>query len=256
MFVKKYDFLFFFVSKLAPLLIISSVLFGCSKPNYKTTTFKSQSSISVAEQLIMNGQYEDGYQMLDQISASSPQNGVVQLKLAESYFRQGAYMKANRHYHFARGVGFEFKSYLGLGRVFLALNEPEKALHNLNYALQYDGDHAEVLNGIGVAYDLFGRHLEAQHVYKDILSKNPNHMSAYNNYALSLAFNGEGAKAHYMLKQLLSSHLNNNVIRQNLALISAINGQREEAIELASVDMTREESLRNFEVVETQFSMR
>jgi tetratricopeptide (TPR) repeat protein len=106
---------------------------------------------------------------------------------------------------------------LGYARVMLAMRRPEAAVPHYEAALQQAPGNLQVLNGLGVAYDLSGEHGTAQKLYRDGLAIAPDSMLLRNNLGLSLALAGDHEEAVSLLRMVADEPGARPRNRQNLA---------------------------------------
>ena len=221
------------VRPLAALLLAVS-LSACASDGLKNTY---PQKVAVGEQLVQSGEFDKGYRVLDNVARTNEGSAAAQLKLADSYYRQGAYLKAETHYRRLVELGKPVAGHVGLGRVALKENDPEAALAAFRAAHELDPAAATALNGIGVAHDLMGDHVNAQANYEAVLEAHPTHAGALSNMALSLALSGRPSDAKRIYARLVPSYRDNEVMRHNLALTRALEGDETDAVAITGGDL-------------------
>lgn len=129
----------------------------------------------------------------------------------------------------------------GYGALLLSMGLPDPALEMFAGAVAKDPQDYRAYNGMGIALDLLGRQAEAQDAYGRGLAIASSNASLRNNLALSLAIAGDHAHAITMLEQLNGGKDASPRVRQNLALVYALDQQMQEAVALASRDLSPNE---------------
>ncbi len=136
---------------------------------------------------------------------------------------------------------------IGYARVLLALRRPEAAIPHYEAALKQASDNVQVLNGLGVAYDLSGDHQTAQKVYRDGLALAPDSMLLRNNLGLSLALSGEHDDAISLLRIVVDEPGARARNRQNLALAHGLAGDLAAAERISRLDLDEDAVQSNLE---------
>jgi len=232
-----------------PLAIMGTIasLSACELTGAQPVGYDAQ--LRLAEQFLNNGQYARAYGVFDGVETAHSGSAEVQLALGRSYLRSFAFLKAERAFSAAVALGAQDEGAIGLGRIALARNDADGALVAFGGVLSRDQENAVALNGVGVAYDLQGKHAEAQNSYRRALAVDPAYSQSRNNLGLSLAVSGEYDSAETVLAELVGSELNNTVARQNLALAFFLQGRERDAVELASLDVGESEATALFRAV-------
>jgi Flp pilus assembly protein TadD len=112
---------------------------------------------------------------------------------------------------------------LALGRILLK-TDPARAEQVFLEALAESPQNAEMLNNLGIAYDLQGHHAEAQAAYREALSAAPTLRAARINLALSLALSGAAADALTTMQPLAASPSATSAERADVAAINSLAG--------------------------------
>jgi len=174
------------------------------------------------------------------VLAAQPGDGALTVEFGDTLLQAGAYDEAIDTYGRVESISpARLGALLGLARVSLALQQPEKALDYIEQARALAPADARVLVGRGVALDMLGRHQEAQGSYRAVLSASPRDVPARNNLALSLALTGQFPEAVDILTPMAKSTTAPPRLRQNLALIYGLMGDRTRAAELMRVDLDK-----------------
>ncbi len=132
----------------------------------------------------------------------------------------------------------------GLGNVLLERNEPAQAIVQFEAALAQRPD-ARALNGLGIAHDLLGDHVEAQAHYRRALDLAGRDPQVLNNLGLSLALSGQYDAAIALLEELVRDPRATPRFRQNLALAYGLAGRPAAARQLGQHDLDPESVQRN-----------
>ncbi|MFK4064107.1 tetratricopeptide repeat protein [Brucella anthropi] len=233
-------------------LVIVFVLSSCASSNSSSTSILSE--VETGEEFLAKSQYEMAYATLDEVARNNPASSTAAIALAEAYFRHGAVLKAELYYRKAIDLGETDGGTYGLARLELARNRPKLAL---NYLLQKNSKeprNIDVLNAIGVAYDLNDQHELAQNYFREVLSISPFDKKANNNLSLSMALNGNAVDAQARIEELFRSNRNDKVIRQNFALVLFLVGCTDKARRVAELDLTNKEVQNNFTELDKRFN--
>ncbi len=124
----------------------------------------------------------------------------------------------------------------GLGNSYLALNDPDLALPNLEAAVAVSED-AAGLSSLGVALDMLGRHDEAQDAYERALRMAPGDLDVATNLAISLSLSDRHDEAVELMRRTAASPTATVRHRQNLALVYGLANRTEDARAVARLDM-------------------
>jgi len=125
----------------------------------------------------------------------------------------------------------------GLARAYLMSDKPELAGQPLAVAYQDNPDDAKLLELIGVADDLVGRHDEAQSRYRRGLELAPEDPALSLDLAWSLALSGSYPEAISVLRPIATASSSSPRERQTLALIYGLQGDRRSAENIARIDL-------------------
>jgi Flp pilus assembly protein TadD len=125
----------------------------------------------------------------------------------------------------------------GYARAMLALDQPEAAVAHLEPVVSAAPDDVQALNALGVAYDMLGRHDEAQQAYRAGLARSPGDPSLRTNLGLSQALAGDHAAAVATLEPLANGPGSTPRARQNLALAYGLAGDALAAERIGLLDL-------------------
>ncbi len=124
----------------------------------------------------------------------------------------------------------------GLGNAYLALNEPDLALPNLEAAVAVRDDAASY-SSLGVALDMAGRHRDALDAYENALELAPGDLDVATNMAISLSLSDRHDEAVQLMRRTASSPTATVRHRQNLAMIYGLANRTDDARATARIDM-------------------
>jgi Flp pilus assembly protein TadD len=225
-------------------LVVLSVLAGCAGGPAMTSASGGDSNIRIADAALTSGSPAVALQVLDAALKTDPRN-------AEMLERQGRanVMLGNTtaaEVSFRRAIAIDPKmptARLGLAKIIMQ-KDPVLAGNMFAALVADDAKNTAALVDLGVAFDLQGKHEEAQQAYRKALSLNSSLSSAQQNLGLSLALSGHAEEGAAMLNQLAGSAGDNRKIRDNLAVALTLSGDTSEANrvlreELSAVDAAR-----------------
>lgn len=138
----------------------------------------------------------------------------------------------------------------GLGNALVAMDQPRAAITQYEYAMMQRDD-PRTFNGIGVAYDMLGRHGAAQAYYRTGLEVDPDNIELKNNLGLSLAISKKFDEAVVILKNVALRPGATSRSRLNLALVYGLAGRMLEAASLARQDLDETSVQNNLTYYET-----
>ncbi len=125
---------------------------------------------------------------------------------------------------------------LGLGRLYLG-SDPARSEALFLDALNNDPRNAQVLNNLGIARDLQGKHADAQVAYGEAIAASPDLRAPQVNLALSLAMSGKAAEAVRIMRPIGERQDATPRERHDLAAVLAMDGRRDEAARLLRADL-------------------
>jgi Flp pilus assembly protein TadD len=133
-----------------------------------------------------------------------------------------------------------------LANTLISLDDPEGSIKLYREVIAKSGD-PRAFNGLGVAFDMTGKHKEALAAYRAGLAKQPDSLSLKNNLALSMAIAGQYENAAKVLRNVASDPRATARHRQNLALVYGLAGHDSEAARVARVDLDAPSVKRNLD---------
>jgi len=210
------------------------LLAACSQPTAELGT--GQPSLNTARAALDGGGPDVALSICTRIGATRPSSDALTCQ-GDALAALGRPNEADTAYANAlvlapRSVG----ALLGLGRLRLADN-PGRAEELLLLALAQNPREAAVLNNLGIARDLQGRHAEAQKSYGEAIAANPSMRAAQVNLALSMALSGQPDAAARLLLPLAGGLDASLRERHDLAAVLAMAGRTTEAARLLSPDL-------------------
>ena len=246
-------------SRWAGIGLLALVLAGCAgTPPGRPASVASPSAdgqLKLAQAALRGGDSSSALGILQQAVASDPGSVESRRALADAYYAAGAYPEAEQAYRELGAIpGGADASLLGLGRTALARGDLPVAIARFEQARRAGPQNLQAINGLAVAYDLSGRHREAQALYTAILAQDPTNRGAVNNLALSLALAGEPTAAIKRLSSLVYGPAVVPQARHNLALALGLAGDEEGARSLLGRDLARgaiEDNLAFYRLVRT-----
>jgi Flp pilus assembly protein TadD len=125
----------------------------------------------------------------------------------------------------------------GLGRAYLQLRRPDRALEYLDRAIARDARDVTALNARGVALDMLGRGPAAQASYDAAIAAAPGFVDARVNRALSRALDGDTQAALEALRGVVGRDDSGARARQNLALVYGLAGNVQAAQRIGLQDL-------------------
>lgn len=219
----------------ALLMGLLAITAGCSLSGTQPVGFAAR--VDVAERMLLSGQHDGAYMLLDDVAAAHSGTPEAELAIGDAYLRAGAFLRAETAYHAAIRSGAGDHGEVGLGRVALARNATDRAMAHFNAVLERDAGNLAARNGLGVAFDLKGMHPQARAQYITVLEADPVHLAALNNLAMSNTLSASSEMAVASLRDLAESNLSDATVRQNLAIALYVAGRRSDAAQLAAADM-------------------
>ncbi len=230
------------------LAVVSAVfLAGCELSGSQSVGF--QSRVDVAQRMLLSGQYDGAYRLLDNVTREHAGQADAHLSVGNAYLSGGALFKARNAFTQAISAGAPQNGQLGLGRVALAQNNTPIAFQKFDLVLAQDPTNEAAINGRGVAFDLRGEHQRAIGEYTKLLVINPTNLDGLNNLALSHALGGSGETAVSILQDLTQSQLTDVNLRHNLAIAYYVTGREAAAYKLANSELSKAQAQKTFRSV-------
>ena len=173
----------------------------------------------------------------ERASTVAPNDAATQLRLATALLEMGSYSEAEVAYRRVLAADpANVEAMRGLGNIYIATDQPKNAVEQFQGAIAKKPSY-QAYNGLGVAFDLEGKHAAAQKAYHEGLAVNATSLSLQNNLALSLALSGDYPAAIDLLRRVSQNPQATLRHRQNLALVYGLAGDNAHAAEVAKVDL-------------------
>ena len=131
------------------------------------------------------------------------------------------------------------------GRLALDMGQIDFAEKLLNRANDPVSPDWRILNALGTLQAQRNDRAGAQGYFERAARLQPNDPVVLNNLALCYALGGDPAKAEQMLRKAAAGGGNSQRIRQNLALVLGVEGKHDEAQQLASADLGKDQAEAN-----------
>ena len=183
----------------------------------------------------------------DYLEAVASSHGHIEAHLALTSLYQSQHRLASAKPVLERAHGFQPQNpevdYL-LGKIAIQQNDPASALDYFNQGLISAPNNIDLLNGIGIAYDMLAQHSHAQTTYARALAHNPPPAARSmlrTNLAMSYLLSNQPKKAAQLLQREAKQPGASPVARHNLALALGILGKSGEARTLVSKEMSEED---------------
>lgn len=197
--------------------------------------FSAESMLRVADNLVKARDYTSALRFYQDVLERDPRNVQALLGQGEIFLLLGAPGEAVERFQAVTSIApNEGRGDAGLARALTQLNEPERALPYFAAAVEKGAASAKFYNHYGIAYDLLGKHQDAQVQYGRGLDLTPGDMSLLNNLGLSLVLSEDYPAAVRLLSDVVSAMPDMMQARQNLALAYAFSGDMTTALRLAT----------------------
>ncbi len=227
-----------------PVLILLATLAGCGAPAGQAGLGGTSESLRVADAAMSSGSPEVALQVTEGILKTEPGNTDALIRQGRAQLMIGNANAAEVSFRRALTLNSRLtEARLGLGKAVMRTNAAE-AERIFAEMLSGNSRNAQVLNNLGVARDLQGKHAEAQKAYQQALDAAPGLASAQQNMALSLALSGRPQEGVAMLNRLAQSGEGGRKVRDNLGLALAIAGNTAEAGQVLAEGMSQADAAR------------
>ena len=171
----------------------------------------------------------------------NPENGEIALLFGDAVLAKGQPAAAAKA---AAGVLEREPGSLAAAKLYakamLTTVRPKTVAPRLEPLLARHPDDVELINLLGVAHDLLGRHDDALKLYRHGLRIDPASVALRTNYGLSLALAGDTQGGIEVLQPLADGADSSARIRQNLAIAHALAGDMAAAERIGRIDLGQE----------------
>lgn len=221
---------------------------------------KAAQIMRVAESTARGGDLTAAAGLFRRASAFAPNDATPLLRLGQTLTAAKTYRDAAQAYRDALALPAlspedEAAARYGYGRVLIHMNRPKLAVGEFEKVTALKANDAGVLNLLGVALDLTGRHDDAQVRYRDSLKLRADAASVRNNLGLSLALSGKFDEALGILTVLAKDPIAEDRHKLNLALVYGLAGRRDDAAQAAARLLTPDQVANNLARYETLRAM-
>lgn len=131
------------------------------------------------------------------------------------------------------------------GKAQASAGQLEKALNTIRRAQTPDQPDWKLLSAEGAVLDQLGRSKEARHFYRKALDIVPDEPSVVSNLGMSYLLSGDLPTSETYLKRAVALPGADSRVRQNLALVVGLQGRFDEAEQIASAELSRQQAQAN-----------
>lgn len=241
------------ISKIA-LLTCLLTLAGCASDGLQSSRQagtaisaedKAAQMIGYCQRLQKEGDLANAAGFCERALEFEPTNQVALLSLARIFEQRKAPREAGQAYRAILVLDPEnVEARYGLGKTYVALEQYNLALEQLELALQGGGD-PRIFNTLGVVNDQLGNHEAAQAAYRQGLSGDAGNIPLQTNLGLSLVLSGRHGEGLMVLRKAAADPAAGSGTRQALTFAYAISGDMTAAEEMALIDLPPDVAVAN-----------
>ena len=228
-------------------LVLGLLLAACQStpPSNGPQAQTEESILRVADDTRAGGDPQTAISLYRRAHEMAPKDPAPLGRLASTLAEVRAYDEAMATYRKALELApNDVELHRGYASLLLSLDHAQQALDELQLALAKEPNDPRLLNTIGVAHDLIGRHDLAQKNYREALQLAPKNAGFRNNYGLSLAMSGDYITAINELSVITKDPGSPTRYRLNLALVYGLSGDDQKAAAVARTALD-EQSVRS-----------
>ena len=229
--------------KLAPTLSAGLMLFvaACGFDKFETAGDAYTAAVRDADAARKAGNLDNAVPLYGRALQLNPQGAEAKLGLGQSYLALGANDEAAAQFRevLAHRSG-DTVARRGLAAALMSMGQPVLAEQQLQAALQSDPKDYHVINAMGVALDMQGRHDEAQAKYREGIALAPEYMPLRSNMGLSLAITDQASEAVAQLAPIAGGPASDPRVRQNLAFAYTMAGDPTNALLVSRRDLSEQ----------------
>ena len=215
-------------------LVLVAALGGCAASD---ATLTGAPSIETARVALASGSAELALNICTNLLSKRPKDGALLVCRGDALTSMGRNAEAMGLYQQALEMDGRLASAkLGLGRIYLG-SDPARAEALFLDALTSEPRNPQVLNNLGIARDLQGRHSEAQTAYGEAIAAAPDLRAPQVNLALSMAMSGHAGEAVRIIRPIGERSDATPRERHDLAAVLAMDGKTDEAARLLRTDL-------------------
>ena len=221
-----------------PLLLVLLALTACGASGRPKA---GDLSLGLADTALTDGAPQLALQVSQAVLAQHPHDVQALLRQGDAYFALGELPKAVESYDEVLGTQHASVGALtGLGRVALT-TDPTAAVSRFDQVLALRPQDRAARTDRGIAFDLLGRHAEAQADYRRVIAVSGS-VAAKVDLGLSLAMSGDTAAAVQILQPIASAPDASARVRQDLAVALVLDGRTDDAQRILLTQMTPEQA--------------
>jgi Flp pilus assembly protein TadD len=217
------------------LLVILLALASCASPDRPK---EGKLTLGLADTALAGGAPRLALQVSQAVLAQHPGDIPALLRQGDAYYALGEFAKATESYdRVLESQPHSTDALLGLGRVALA-SDPAGAVSRFSQVVALDPQNEAARTDRGIAYDLLGRHAEAQADYQQVIVAGGEVTATKVDLGLSLAMSGDADAAVQILQPIASASDASARVRQDLAVALVLAGRNEEAERILLTQMS------------------
>lgn len=188
-------------------IIILCSFFGCSKDfavgnNQSKNNWKCDKQ---ADEALMNGDYESGILLHQQLLKKEPANALVHYHLGYAYGQISNHTMEVKYYEQAISYGYNWDDslFFNLAMAYSELGMPQKAISVFEEALIINPESADSHFGLGLIYQAESAYQPAEREFLKAIKIEPTHLEARFNLSKIYFYRKEYLKAVYQLEKVL-----------------------------------------------------
>ncbi len=214
-------------------------------PGHPSAERSEAAFMRAGDMALSQGETLSAIEFFQRAASLAPRDPAPLVRLGDAYAASGGLAAAYEAYQQALARGSQSPSLdLDLGRLALRLDHPREAVAHFEAARKRREDVA-VWNGLGVAHDAMGDHVQAQSDYRKGLALKPGDISLRNNLGLSQALAGNYAEAIATLSSVAADPGAGPGNRLNLAMVYGLAGDDDKASQAARRDLGESDNTAN-----------
>lgn len=223
--------------RVAPPFLILLALASCTPADRPKP---GKLTLGLADSALAGGAPRLALQVSQAVLAQHPGDISALLRQGDAYYALGELAKATESYGRVLEVQqHSIEALLGLGRVTLA-TDPAGATSRFGQVLALDPQNQAARTDRGIAFDLLGRHADAQADYRQAIAGGGDATATKVDLGLSLAMSGDADAAVQILQPIASASDASARVRQDLAVALVLDGRTEEAERILLTQMSPE----------------
>ncbi len=198
-------------------------------------------TLGLADTALAGGAPRLALQVSQAVLAQHPRDVPALLRQGDAYYALRELAKATESYNRVLELQqHSIDALLGLGRIALA-TDPAGAMSRFGQVLVLDPQNQAARSDRGIAFDLLGRHADAQSDYRQVIAAGGDATATEVDLGLSLAMSGDADSAVQILQPIASASDASARVRQDLAVALVLDGRNEEAERILLTQMSPEQ---------------